>query len=109
MSLLIGSKAMARCVPPTQVERFGVSPEIVPALDDSRGLVGANEAFVAGFDGSGRRIAVIDTGIENTHDAFDGKIVDEACFCGSTSCCPNGMAQQFGAGSAADTDGHGTT
>jgi subtilisin family serine protease len=109
MSLLIASDADVEALAADpNVERFGVSPEISPSLDDSRGLVGADEAFAFGYDGAGRRVAIIDTGIEGTHDAFEDKLVDEACFCGTGSCCPNGMGQQFGAGAAADTDGHGT-
>lgn len=109
MSLLIASDADVEALAANpNVERFGISPEISPSLNDSRGLVGADEAFDAGYDGTGRRVAILDTGIEATHDAFDGKIVDEACFCGSFSCCPNGTGQQFGAGAAPDADGHGT-
>jgi subtilisin family serine protease len=80
--------------------KYAVSAESVP-------LMLANEAHAAGFTGKGVVVAVLDTGIENTHpDLFDA-IAAEACFC--TGCqCPNGGSSQTGPGSARDDSGHGT-
>lgn len=61
---------------------------------------------LAGLDGSGRKVVIIDSGLRLDHLSFAGRIVDQACFC--TTCCPNGQATQFGAGAAADGHGHGT-
>jgi subtilisin family serine protease len=61
---------------------------------------------LAGLDGSGRKVVIIDSGLRLDHQSFAGRIVDEACFC--TTCCPNGQATQFGPGAAADGHGHGT-
>jgi subtilisin family serine protease len=111
MSLQIGSMADLQALAAVpEVERFAVSMETMSMLNESRGLVHANEAFAAGYDGSGRRVAIIDSGLETTHDDLEGDLIDEACFCGS-NCCPNGMSQQFGPGAAEDGDtfyGHGT-
>lgn len=61
---------------------------------------------LAGLDGSGRKVVIIDSGLRLDHESFAGRIVDEACFC--TTCCPNGQTTQFGPGAAADGHGHGT-
>jgi len=65
----------------------------------------------------GAAIAVLDTGVGNSHPAFSGRIVEEACFStrslyyGSASLCPNGQGSQFGIGAATPCSGlcsHGT-
>ncbi|MCB1609999.1 MAG: S8/S53 family peptidase, partial [Xanthomonadales bacterium] len=64
---------------------------------------------VAGFDGSGSKVAILDTGVRGDHPGLTGRVVAEACFC--TNCCPNGQSVQIGPGSAVDIGtfaGHGT-
>ncbi len=45
-----------------------------PALDQSVPLIGAPTAWSAGFDGTGVRVAVLDTGVDATHPDLAGKI-----------------------------------
>jgi subtilisin family serine protease len=107
LSVMIGSESDVDALAEhPDVERFGVTPIAEAALNDSRGLVGADEAFAAGFNGAGRRMAILDTGIATTHDDLQADIVDEACFC--AGCCPDGSSQQLGPGAAEDEQGHGT-
>src|SRR5690606_33177344 len=63
-----------------------------------------------GLGGKGRKEAVIDSGVDVDHADLAGRLVDEACFCTKQGggCCPNQGATQFGAGSAADDNGHGS-
>ena len=64
-----------------------------------------------GFDGTGIKVAVLDSGIDASHPDFSGALQAEACFCAnpnSGDCCPNGNATQFGAGAAVDDHNHGT-
>lgn len=63
-------------------------------LDVSVPLVGAPQAWAAGYDGTGSRVAVLDTGIDSTHPDLTGKVVDSRNFTGT--------------GPAIDGAGHGT-
>jgi subtilisin family serine protease len=76
-------------------------------LTEAQALVGMDEVRGEGWTGAGITVALIDTGIDSSHPDLAGRVVDEACFCG-TGCCPGGGIQELGAGSALDDHGHGT-
>ncbi|MGB4781818.1 S8 family peptidase [Candidatus Methylomirabilis sp.] len=67
------------------------------ALSESVPLIGANQAWAAGVDGTGSVVAILDTGIDKTHPFLSGKVVREACFSANGS-CPNGQTSQIGSG-----------
>ena len=113
MSVIIASEAdLEELANNPDVDRFDVSPKPAPFLDVTREITGANAAFAAGHNGSGRRVAILDSGVEGTHTDISNNLVEEACFCNSgVGCCPNGLSSQVGTGAAADMDttfGHGT-
>src|SRR5262249_38875934 len=74
-----------------------------PLLPESAPLVQADQAWAAGFDGTGWTVAVIDTGVDGAHPFLTGKVVNEACFSAGAN-CPNGQTTQLGAGSAVPCD-----
>ena len=78
---------------------------LFPVLTDSTPLVEADQAWNAGYNGSGTVIAVLDTGVDKAHPFLTGKVVEEACYSKtepgvSQTLCPNGLDQQIGPGAA---------
>jgi len=73
-------------------------------------LTGLLALHQMGQKGKGVRVAVIDTGIDFTQPSLRPARRSEQCFCENDlgGCCPNGLSEQSGAGSAVDDSGHGT-
>jgi subtilisin len=68
-----------------------------PVLAQSVPLVGADQAWAVGLDGTGWAVAVLDTGVDSAHPFLAYKVVEEACFSGNGN-CPNGRITQIGSG-----------
>jgi subtilisin family serine protease len=62
------------------------------SLDQSVPQVGAPLAWAAGFDGTGIKIGIVDTGIDTTHPDLAGKVVAASDFTGE------GLQDDFGHG-----------
>lgn len=60
-------------------------------------ILGAQNAWAAGFTGQGRTVAVLDTGVDKFHPFFNGRVVSEACYsttsATSQSYCPGSVGQ----------------
>ncbi len=98
VALEVAPDALAALATSTDVA--GVVEDILlgPALNDSVPLIGADQAWAAGYDGSGFVMAVLDSGIESGHPFLAGKVIEEACFSANAN-CPNGLTTQTGPGS----------
>ena len=92
------------------------------ALAESLPRVGAPRAWAGGFNGSGKTIAVLDSGVDKNHPWLAGKVVSEACYSTNNSAelysslCPGGVAESTDPDSGvpctvlggAENCGHGT-
>lgn len=65
-------------------------------LSGSRLVTGARRAAELGYRGGGWAIAILDSGVDTTHDFLLNKVVGEACF--SDNLCPNGATEEHGSG-----------
>lgn len=65
-----GNRAAVLALP--NVKAVHAAPIHVPALSNSVPFIGAPEVWDMGYDGEGVNIAILDTGIDYTHDAFGG-------------------------------------
>jgi subtilisin family serine protease len=77
-----------------------------PQLDKSTKSINADAAWARGYRGQGTAVAVLDTGINASHEMFRGRIVAEACFSDGTistnyeSLCPEQKKSVIGPGAA---------
>ena len=109
--------AMAMTVNAAQLRRLLNDPEVVsvtediplhPSLEDSLPLIHATDLFKApiNVNGTGRFVAILDTGVDRTHDMLKTKVKYEACFSTQSppalrTLCPNGREVDVGPGAAA--------
>ena len=98
------------------IERLRADPNVLRVdLDVGGGgatavegaLLGIDRVVRDGYRGSGVTVAVLDTGVDGNHPDLAGRVIDEHCFC-EPACCPGGVAEASGPGSAQDDHGHGT-
>lgn len=81
-------------------------------MASSNPVIGSPIAWAEGYDGSGWAVAVLDTGVDNTHSWFTtngNKVVSEACYSSNVtdvaeSLCPQGANSSTAADSALNCD-----
>ncbi len=75
-------------------------------LSGSIPLIGADDAWSSGYTGAGQAVAILDTGVDGSHEFLTGKVVAEACFSSNdagsaySSLCPSSNEIEIGAGAA---------
>ena len=77
----------------TAVEKVWLDGRRKASLDKSVPQIGAPTAWAAGFDGTGIKVAVLDTGIDTAHADLAGQVIEERDFSGSS-----GTGDKFGHG-----------
>ncbi|MEV5960771.1 S8 family serine peptidase [Kribbella sp. NPDC051952] len=76
------------------VTKIWLDGKVHPVLDKSVPQIGAPDAWKAGYEGSGVEVAVLDTGVDQTHPDLAGKVKEAQDFSGS----PTGPEDHFGHG-----------
>ncbi|MFF3553277.1 S8 family serine peptidase [Streptomyces tsukubensis] len=76
------------------IEKIWLDRIVTPSLDRSTAQIGAPAAWAQSYDGTGVKIAVLDTGIDDTHPDLTGKVAQARNFTDSPD--------------ARDQRGHGT-
>jgi subtilisin family serine protease len=110
VALEVGPQALFELVESSDVLGIEEDRRNEPSLLTTIPLISADSATAAGFDGSGRVIVLLDTGVDTSHPALVGRLVDEACF-SRDGHCPGGGTREFGPGAGAPCNfgcGHGT-
>ncbi len=110
VAIEVGPQALLELVESSDVLGIEEDRRNRPGLLATIPLISADAATAAGFDGTGRVIVLLDTGIDTSHPAFAGRLVDEACFSRDGD-CPGGGTREFGPGTGAPCNfgcGHGT-
>jgi subtilisin family serine protease len=111
LALELSGPGLARLAAAPGVRAVGPDVPVEAQLSQSVPLMRLDWLHNQGATGAGVTVAVIDTGVDTDHPNLSAGIVAQRCFCDlipGAGCCPNGLAQQSGAGAAEDDHGHGT-
>ncbi|QNE21046.1 S8 family serine peptidase [Kribbella qitaiheensis] len=72
------------------VDKIWLDQKVKADLDVSVPLIGAPTAWAAGQDGTGVKVAILDTGVDTTHPDLAGKVVESKSFVSDTITDGNG-------------------
>lgn len=107
MALEVDAKALQTLSTLTETTTIVEDMDLRPVLESSIPIIEADQAWSAGYTGSGQVVAIIDTGVDKTHPFLDGgKVVSEACYSTTSSTtasvCPDGSESSTATGSGVD-------
>lgn len=101
VSMVINPADLERLLDMPGITSIHEDVPVPPALNQSTRTINARQVWRQGLTGNRWAVAVLDTGTQLNHDAFDGAIVSGACFSQniagqSVSLCPSGRDRQLG-------------
>jgi subtilisin family serine protease len=104
MSLFVNAAQAARLVADPDVVSVQEDVPQPPLDTDTVPLIHADDVWSKSRDGTGYKIAVLDTGVQKTHPVLSGKVVSEACYSTNNganirSTCPGQATSSIAAGS----------
>jgi len=107
LALEVGASALKRLASSPTVVSLEEDRAEPPVMSSSNAVIGSPDAWAAGYEGTGRAVAVLDTGVDKTHPFFAtrSKVVSEACYSStvqsqkSSSLCPGGVGASTTSGS----------
>ncbi len=73
---------------------------LFPSLSQSTVIIGATDAWAAGYTGTGWSVAILDSGVDRKHPFLANKVVYEACYTHRSSCL-DGTDKDSGTGAGA--------
>jgi subtilisin len=92
-ALALSPRALEAASRSQHVETLTLDRPLEPVLGESVPIVGGTTMWNAGHTGSGKVVAVLDTGVDKAHLFLTGKVVEEACYSDGSD-CPNGGTSQ---------------
>jgi subtilisin family serine protease len=109
-AMIAGADALEALRARPEVRAIYEDIPVRPLLDETPALIGADDVWAEGYDGSDVAVAILDTGVELEHPMTGPAVIASACFSSTvegeaTSLCPDGTDEmtQLDGGEAGDS------
>ncbi len=111
LTVEVDAAALAKLAALPEVAALTADQAVPPALASSIPVIGADDAWAAGFTGLDQTVVILDTGVDKNHPFFTTngqKVVAEACYSsnvpteGASSVCPGGATESTAPDSGAN-------
>lgn len=104
ISIEMTEEAFLKLIQDDRIESVYYNAPVDLTLEESASLINADNVWSSGYNGSGVKVCIIDSGIDTDQIDLEDRIVAQKCYC-SDNCCPDNTNEDD---SAEDEFGHGT-